>query len=145
MTANNPAIAPLGEAKPNTEAFRLLAKRMGFTEACFDDRDDDMARQAFNAREPRAAGIEWNMLKAKGWSASPSRDAMRRSPKATFPRRRGSASSDSAKSLLAEGKPPPTHLRLPLKSGGEKPDAWRTLSAGVHFTAGAQLPQLIVC
>ena len=29
--ANNPAIAPLGEAKPNTEVFRLLAQRMGFT------------------------------------------------------------------------------------------------------------------
>jgi anaerobic selenocysteine-containing dehydrogenase len=31
MVANNPAIAPLGEAKPNTEIFRLLAKAMGFT------------------------------------------------------------------------------------------------------------------
>jgi anaerobic selenocysteine-containing dehydrogenase len=30
MMANNAAIAPLGEAKPNTEIFRLLAKAMGF-------------------------------------------------------------------------------------------------------------------
>src|SRR6185312_8922806 len=37
--ANNPAIAPLGEAKPNTEVFRLLAARMGFTEPCFSDSD----------------------------------------------------------------------------------------------------------
>ena len=29
--ANNPAIAPLGEALPNTEVFRRLAARMGFT------------------------------------------------------------------------------------------------------------------
>src|SRR5205823_12390571 len=27
---NTPAIEPLGESKPNTEIFRLLAKRMGF-------------------------------------------------------------------------------------------------------------------
>ena len=33
--ANNPAIAPLGEALPNTEVFRRLAARMGFTEPCF--------------------------------------------------------------------------------------------------------------
>src|SRR5207302_6450518 len=45
--ANNPSIAPLGEAKPNTEVFRLLAARMGFTESCFTESDDDLARQAF--------------------------------------------------------------------------------------------------
>ena len=33
MVANNPAIRPLGEAKPNTEIFRLLARAMGFTDA----------------------------------------------------------------------------------------------------------------
>ena len=45
--ANNPSIAPLGEAKLNTEVFRLLAARMGFTESCFTDSDDELARQAF--------------------------------------------------------------------------------------------------
>ena len=30
VLANSPAIAPLGEAKPNSEVFRLLAARMGF-------------------------------------------------------------------------------------------------------------------
>jgi anaerobic selenocysteine-containing dehydrogenase len=46
MMANNPAIAPLGEAKPNTEIFRLLAERMGFTEECFRDSDRDIAAVA---------------------------------------------------------------------------------------------------
>src|SRR5438874_4319342 len=45
--ANNPSIAPLGEAKPNTEVFRLLAARMGFCEPCFNESDDELARQAF--------------------------------------------------------------------------------------------------
>ena len=35
--ANNKAIEPLGEALPNTEVFRRLAARMGFTEPCFRD------------------------------------------------------------------------------------------------------------
>ena len=65
--ANNPSIAPLGEAKPNTEVFRLLAARMGFTESCFAESDEELARQAFVATHPRAAGIDWETLKAAGF------------------------------------------------------------------------------
>src|SRR6202034_1557503 len=46
MVANNPAIQPLGEAKPNTEIFRLLAAAMGFEDACFRDSDDALAQSA---------------------------------------------------------------------------------------------------
>src|SRR5438309_11020975 len=35
VVANSPAIAPVGESLPNSEAFRRLAARMGFTEECF--------------------------------------------------------------------------------------------------------------
>lgn len=65
--ANNPAIAPLAEALPNTEVFRRLAARMGYTEPCFGDSDDDLARQAFRAGDPRMRGIDWEALKAEGW------------------------------------------------------------------------------
>jgi anaerobic selenocysteine-containing dehydrogenase len=65
--ANNAAIAPLGEAKPNTEVFRLLAARMGFEEPCFHESDEAMARNAFVADHPRAQGISWDTLKEKGW------------------------------------------------------------------------------
>ncbi len=65
--ANNPAIAPLGEAKPNTEVFRLLAARMGFDEDCFAESDESMATNAFIASHPRMAGIDWATLKAQGW------------------------------------------------------------------------------
>ena len=47
--------------------FRLLAARMGFAEPCFRDTDDELARQAFLAGHPRAAGIAWDELKAKGF------------------------------------------------------------------------------
>src|SRR5499427_3483501 len=56
--ANNAAIAPLGEAKPNTEVFRLLAARMGFDEPCFRANAVDLLRQAFKRSDPRVAGID---------------------------------------------------------------------------------------
>jgi anaerobic selenocysteine-containing dehydrogenase len=40
---------------------------MGFADACFDDSDDDLARQAYRASDPRMAGIDWDTLKARGW------------------------------------------------------------------------------
>jgi anaerobic selenocysteine-containing dehydrogenase len=67
MMANNPAIAPMGEAKPNTEIFRLLAARMGFDDPCFRESDDDMAAQAFRKDDVRAMHFDWEALKQKGW------------------------------------------------------------------------------
>ena len=67
LLANSPAIAPLGEARPNSEVFRLLAARMGFTEACFRDSDEDICRQALESSNPRMAGADWNALKQQGW------------------------------------------------------------------------------
>jgi anaerobic selenocysteine-containing dehydrogenase len=66
-TANNAAIAPLGEAKPNTEVFRLLAAKMGYMDDCFTDSDDALARMAFDTRHPRGAGLDWDTMKAQGW------------------------------------------------------------------------------
>jgi anaerobic selenocysteine-containing dehydrogenase len=68
MMANNAAIAPLGESKPNTEIFRLLASRMGFTDAAFQESDDEMAATAFNSKDARAVHFDWESLKRTGWS-----------------------------------------------------------------------------
>jgi anaerobic selenocysteine-containing dehydrogenase len=67
MMANNAAIAPLGEAKPNTEIFRLLAARMAFDDACFRESDEAIAAQAFNKKDERAIHFDWDSLKQKGW------------------------------------------------------------------------------
>jgi molybdopterin guanine dinucleotide-containing S/N-oxide reductase-like protein len=67
VVANSPAIAPVGESLPNSEAFRRLAARMGFAEECFRDSDEDICRQALESSDPRMQGIEWESLKAKGW------------------------------------------------------------------------------
>ncbi|USX26681.1 molybdopterin oxidoreductase family protein [Oxalobacteraceae bacterium OTU3CINTB1] len=67
MMANNAAIAPLGESKPNTEIFRLLAAAMGFDDPCFRDSDDALASIAFNTKDVRAVHFDWESLKLKGW------------------------------------------------------------------------------
>ncbi|MBQ5947775.1 molybdopterin-dependent oxidoreductase [Massilia sp. ST3] len=67
MMANNAAVAPVGEAKPNTEFFRLLAARMGFDDPCFSETDDQLAAQAFNKQDARAVHFDWESLKRKGW------------------------------------------------------------------------------
>jgi len=61
MLANNPAIAPVGEALPNSEIFRRLAARMGFDEPCFRDSDEDICRTAL------AGKADWEALKRDGW------------------------------------------------------------------------------
>ncbi len=61
MVANNPAIRPLGEAKPNTQIFRLLARAMGFTEPCFEDTDEQIAQLAL------AEEWDFDAVRAQGW------------------------------------------------------------------------------
>lgn len=68
LTLNRPAIAPVGEALPNTEIFRRLARRMGFADPCFEDSDEDLVRTALaGAREP-LAGITFEQLERDGWA-----------------------------------------------------------------------------
>ena len=44
VQANNAAIAPIGESKPNTDVFRLLAAEMGFEPELFAATDEELAR-----------------------------------------------------------------------------------------------------
>ncbi|OIQ78273.1 dimethyl sulfoxide reductase DmsA precursor [mine drainage metagenome] len=49
VVLNRPAIAPLGQARPNSQIFRDLARCMGFGDACFDDSDEELCRMAFGS------------------------------------------------------------------------------------------------
>ncbi|PKO61639.1 MAG: molybdopterin oxidoreductase [Betaproteobacteria bacterium HGW-Betaproteobacteria-18] len=59
---NRSAIAPLGEAKPNTQIFRELAQRMGLTDPCFSDSDETLCRQAYGD------AVSFDELLAKGFA-----------------------------------------------------------------------------
>lgn len=66
---NEPAVSPLGDSKPNTQIFRELAAAMGFTDPCFQDSDEDLARQAFTD------AIDFEALRARGWQSLPLAEA----------------------------------------------------------------------
>ena len=58
---NRPAIAPLGEARTNTQIFRQLAHHMGFTEPCFHDDDAALCRTAYGD------AVDFDQLLEKGF------------------------------------------------------------------------------
>jgi anaerobic selenocysteine-containing dehydrogenase len=62
---NEAAVAPLGEAKPNTQIFRELAARMGLTHPCLSDRDEALVRTAYGDR------LDFEALRRDGWVKLP--------------------------------------------------------------------------
>ncbi|MDP1655165.1 MAG: molybdopterin oxidoreductase family protein [Hylemonella sp.] len=62
---NRPAIAPLGEARSNTQIFRELAAAMGFDDACFADSDETLCRTAFDGL------IDFDVLLRDGFASLP--------------------------------------------------------------------------
>jgi len=65
---NEPSIAPLGQARPNTRIFRDIAARMGLEDACFRDDDEALLRQALD-------GVDLGALRERGWVSLPLPDA----------------------------------------------------------------------
>jgi anaerobic selenocysteine-containing dehydrogenase len=64
---NRPAIAPVGESKPNTEIFRLLAREMGLTDPMFADDDFALLQQALDTPHERMKGVTLQQLLQDGW------------------------------------------------------------------------------
>jgi anaerobic selenocysteine-containing dehydrogenase len=60
---NRPAIAPLGQARSNTDFFRQLAARLGFDEPCFADDDLTLCRTAFGPQ------IDFEQLLDQGFAS----------------------------------------------------------------------------
>ena len=67
VTLNRPAIAPVGDAKPNSEIFRLLAARMGMTDPLMRDDDLTLIRQALTSQSPKLEGVTLDALLERGW------------------------------------------------------------------------------
>jgi anaerobic selenocysteine-containing dehydrogenase len=61
VTWNEPAIEPLGEAKPNTETFRLLAEHIGLDDPCFRDTDQQLVEALLD-------GFDEDGLRERGWT-----------------------------------------------------------------------------
>ena len=122
MMANNAAIAPLGEAKANTEIFRLLAARMGFDDPCFRDSDEQLGALAFDTGDVRAVHFDWDALKQRGWQklnmpAAPFADGAFLTPS-------GKCEFYSA-SMQADGHDPLPSYTPPYESLASNPDLAR--------------------
>ena len=64
LTWNEPAIAPLGEAKPNSEAFRLIAARLGLEDPLLRESDEEVLGRLF---ADRPNGVDPGILRERGW------------------------------------------------------------------------------
>jgi anaerobic selenocysteine-containing dehydrogenase len=60
---NRPAIAPLGQARPNTQVFRDLAARMGFDDPLFRESDESLCRLAFGDH------VDFELLLQQGFAS----------------------------------------------------------------------------
>jgi anaerobic selenocysteine-containing dehydrogenase len=118
MMANNAAVAPMGEAKANTEIFRLLAARMGLDDPCFQESDDDMASEAFNTKDVRAIHFDWESLKRKGWQRLNMPDAP--FAQGGFPTPSGKCEFYSAQ-MVADGLDPLPAYIAPYESRASNP------------------------
>jgi anaerobic selenocysteine-containing dehydrogenase len=68
VTLNRPAIEPIGESKPNSEIFRLLAARMGMTHPALRDDDVTIIRQSLDTPHDTMKGVTFDTLMANGWA-----------------------------------------------------------------------------
>ncbi|HDR9209845.1 TPA: molybdopterin oxidoreductase family protein [Burkholderia vietnamiensis] len=66
VMANLPAIPPVGEARPNTEIFRGIARSMGLDEPALYHSDEEVAQTALRWDDP-TLDSDWNTLKHAGW------------------------------------------------------------------------------
>ena len=68
VTLNRPSIAPIGEAKPNSEIFRLIAARMGMAHPLLQDDDISLIKQALASQSPKLDGVTFDTLLERGWT-----------------------------------------------------------------------------
>lgn len=68
VALNQPAIAPLGEAKSNNEIFRLLAERMGLDDASHYESDEALIRSLLSRPHPLLDSVTYEQLERDGWA-----------------------------------------------------------------------------
>ncbi len=67
VLANNPAIAPLGEARSNSDIFRALAQHMGYTDEALRASDEHIAQDAMNWQSSLVPAGGLKALLEHGW------------------------------------------------------------------------------
>ncbi len=147
LTLNQPAIAPLGEAKSNWEVSRLLARAMGYTEPWLHESAEDAIRgvlDASRARNPFLANITFERLQREGTVR------LNLSPEDEVPFANGHFPTPSGKvelwsaTLAAQGLDPLPHYTPPTEYVTHPlEDGWLTLisAAPHHFISSSMANQ----
>jgi anaerobic selenocysteine-containing dehydrogenase len=147
LTLNQPAIAPLGEAKSNWEVSRLLARAMGYTEPWLHESAEDAIRgvlEASRARNPFLANITFERLQREGTVR------LTLSPEDEVPFANGHFPTPSGKvelwsaTLAAQGLDPLPHYEPPTEYVAHPlADGWLTLisAAPHHFVSSSMANQ----
>ncbi|HKC13362.1 MAG TPA: molybdopterin oxidoreductase family protein [Vicinamibacteria bacterium] len=124
LSLSRPAIAPLGECKPNTEVFRLLAARLGLDHPSLRETDQEMARQALDWTDPTLAGITFEQLEREGSVRLRVPDPYAPFAQGGFPTPSGKCELFSA-SLESAGLDPLAGYTPPRESTASAPDRAR--------------------
>jgi anaerobic selenocysteine-containing dehydrogenase len=132
-----PAIPKQGESVDNSELFRRLAARMGYTDACFAQSDEAMLEELLDpAFNPLFEGVTLARLKAEGWVRG-AVDSPRRAGMASghWPTPSGKIEIESA-SLAAIGLDPlPAYTAAAVTDDPSYP--LQVISAATHWFIGA--------
>ena len=68
INLNQPAIAPRGQSRSNSDIFRALAKAMGYNEDYFNEGDIEIIQKTLQSGHPYLKGITFESLKKTGWA-----------------------------------------------------------------------------
>jgi len=121
VQVNQPSIAPVGESLQNTELFRRLAARMGFSDPCLAESDESMARAAFVQDDPRMQGLDFDTLMASGFKRLNLPERYAPFAQGGFPTPSGKCEFYS-ETLRAQGHDPLPAVILPRESPDTAPE-----------------------
>lgn len=77
LALNQPAIAPRGEALPNTEIARRLATALGIDDPTIQRSDEQVVRDLLDSGHPFLDGIDYELLATQGWARLAVPDGLR--------------------------------------------------------------------
>jgi anaerobic selenocysteine-containing dehydrogenase len=124
VQVNDPVIAPLGEAKCNTDVYRLLAKALGFEPELFDISDEETARLFLweNNGVPKALeGVSVERMRREGPVRVNAPNAAAPFAQGNFPTPSGKCQLYSS-SLEKQGLDPLPHYIPPHEDPQTKPE-----------------------
>lgn len=105
LSLNRPAIAPVGEALPNSEIFRRLAKALDLDYPELQQSDEEIIRDVLDTKHPWLDGTTFESLMESGWAKLKIPDDWRPYAAGDFPTPSGKCELYS-ETLAAEGFDP---------------------------------------